>query len=117
MRVKIVEVVSCAVLDNGIRVLTATAVFQALSKSRKGKSSETYRADRMPSFINANNPQPFVDEQVKGWTELMTYIDLNGKEKTGYDARILRGAVKYPLPQKGFMQLRQSRTVRLSLLK
>jgi len=71
----------------------------------------------MPSFINANNPQPFVDEQVKGWTELMTYIDLNGKEKTGYDARILRGAVKYPLPQKGFMQLRQSRTVRLSLLK
>ena len=48
----------------------------------------------MPSFINANNLQPFVDQDLKGWTELMPYIDLNGKEKTGYDARILRGLCK-----------------------
>ncbi|MGB2527183.1 P63C domain-containing protein [Flagellimonas sp. SN16] len=85
---------SCAVLEDGTRVLTATAVFMAFDRPRKGKSSEEYRADRMPSFINANNLQPFVSEDVKEWTELISYRDLNGNEKQGYDARILRGLCK-----------------------
>ena len=45
----------CAVLDDGTRILTATSVFEAFDRPRKGKSSESYRADQMPSFINANN--------------------------------------------------------------
>lgn len=85
---------SCAVLEDGTRVLTASAVFTAFDRPRKGKSSEEYRADQMPSFINANNLQQFVSEELKGWTQLIPYIDLNGNEKTGYDARILRGLCK-----------------------
>lgn len=54
------KVLPCAVLSDGSRVLTATSVFEAFDRPRKGKSSEDYRADLMPSFINANNLQPFV---------------------------------------------------------
>ena len=88
------KTLSCAVLDNGMRILTATAIFDAFDRPRKGKSSEIYRADQMPSFINANNLQPFVDEQFKEWTNLVDYTDINGNHKQGYNARILRGLCK-----------------------
>ena len=84
----------CAVLSDGTRVLTATAVFQAFDRPRKGKSSEGYRADQMPSFINANNLQPFIDEAIMVWTRLIPYQTLSGAKRSGYDARILRGLCK-----------------------
>lgn len=85
---------TCAVLDDNRRILTATAIFDAFDRPRKGKSNETYRADQMPSFINANNLQPFVDDDIRGWTELIEYKDLNGQVKQGYNARVLRGLCK-----------------------
>lgn len=88
------KTLSSAVLDDGTRILTATAVFKAFDRIRKGKSSETYRADQMPSFINANNLQPFVNEQLLGWTKLIEYTSLNGSVKTGYNARLIRGLCK-----------------------
>ena len=88
------KVLPCAVLSDGSRVLTATSVFEAFDRPRKGKSSEDYRADLMPSFINANNLQPFVDNEFRGWTELIPYTSINGGQRQGYDARILRGLCK-----------------------
>ena len=88
------KVLPCAVLNNGTRILTASSVFEAFDRPRKGKSSESYRVDRMPSFINANNLQPFVDEELIGWTELIEYIDLKGFRRQGYNARILRSLCK-----------------------
>jgi hypothetical protein len=81
--------ISCAVLNDGTRILAATAVFKALERPRKGKSSESYRVDRMPSFLNANNLQPFIDEEVMEWTELVEYEDKGGKVKSGYNAKLL----------------------------
>ncbi|WP_333620928.1 P63C domain-containing protein [Sphingobacterium multivorum] len=88
------KMLSCAVLDDGTRILTASAVFKAFDRPRKGKSNEGYRADQMPSFLNANNLQVFVDEQLKGWTELIPYTGISGTTKSGYNARILRGICK-----------------------
>lgn len=48
----------------------------------------------MPSFLNANNLQPFVDEEVMEWTRLIEYKDLNGGIKAGYNAKLLRGICK-----------------------
>lgn len=90
----------CAVLSDGTRVLTATAVFQAFDRPRKGRSSEGYRADQMPSFIDANNLQPFVNEHIKVWTELIPYQTLSGAKRSGYDARILRGLCEVYLEAK-----------------
>lgn len=84
----------CAVLNDGTRIISATAVFEAFDRPRKGKSNEGYRADRMPSFINANNLQPYVDQQLMEWTRLIDYTDLHGAKKQGYNARIIRGLCK-----------------------
>lgn len=84
----------CAVLSDNTRVLSATSIFGAFDRPRKGKSSEDYRVDRMPSFINANNLQPFVNKELEQWTELIEYEDKNGRKKTGYNAHILRGLCK-----------------------
>ncbi len=102
------SILSCAVLNNGTRVLTATAVFKAFDRPRKGKSSESYRADQMPSFINANNLQPFINEQLKQWTEAIQYIDLNGTIRYGYNARVLRGLCKVYIDAKNANALHKS---------
>lgn len=88
------KILPCAVLDNGSRVLTAKSVFEAFDRPRKGKSSETYRVDWLPSFINANNLLPFVDDELKELTTLISYRAINGSQRVGYDARILRGLCK-----------------------
>ena len=46
---------SCAVLNDGTRILTNTAIFQAFDRPRKGKPSEEYRLKNVPAFITANN--------------------------------------------------------------
>lgn len=84
----------CAVLNDNTRILTASAVFDAFDRPRKGKSSESYRVDRMPAFINANNLQRFIGQELMEWTNPITYLDLHGNTKQGYNARILRGLCK-----------------------
>lgn len=43
---------SCAVLEDGTRILTNTAVFKAFEWPRKGKTSEEYRLKNTPAFFN-----------------------------------------------------------------
>ncbi|MBQ0073648.1 MAG: P63C domain-containing protein [Prevotella sp.] len=84
----------CAVLDNGMRVLSASSIFSAFDRPRKGKNNEIYRVDQMPSFLDANNLQPFVNTELMEWTNLISYIDTKGVERTGYNGHILRGLCK-----------------------
>lgn len=88
------KVLSCAVLDDGTRVLTATTVFQAFDRPRRGRATESYRAEHMPSFIDANNLQPFLGQEVRRWIKTIDYQTLSGSPRSGYDARILRGLCK-----------------------
>ena len=43
----------------------------------------------MPSFIDANNLQPFVGDDLKGVLNQIDFIDKNGKEDSAYNALIL----------------------------
>ena len=42
---------SCAVLDDGTRILTNTAIFQAFDRPRKGKPSEEYRLKNVSKIL------------------------------------------------------------------
>lgn len=98
----------CAVLNDNTRILTASAVFNAFDRPRKGKSSESYRADLMPPFINANNLQRFVNEDINRWTHPIIYLDLKGNIKRGYNAQILRGLCKVYIEAKKAKSLLKS---------
>lgn len=85
---------TCAVLDDGTRVLTQSAVFEAFGRPRRGKSAENSRADQVPSFMDANNLQPFVTKALMERINLIDYKAINGQSRSGYDARILRNLCK-----------------------
>lgn len=86
------RVIPCAVLNDGTRVLTASSVFDAFDRPRKGKALD--RVDQMPAFLDARNLQPFVDEELNAWTKLIQYKSLNRQILQGYNARILRAICK-----------------------
>lgn len=54
---------SCAVLEDGTRILTNTAVFKAFDRPRKGKPSEEYRLKNTPAFLTANNLSKYIERE------------------------------------------------------
>lgn len=84
--------VACAVLNNNLRVLTVVAVFSVFDRPRRGQASD--RAEAMPPFLDANNLQPYIDEELSSKLTPVPYIALDGSIRQGYDARLLRSICK-----------------------
>lgn len=80
---------NCAVLSDGTRVISRNAIFRAFGRTKRGRAKNEVRVPNMPSFIDANNLQPFIDGKLMGVLNQLNYINLNGKEENGYDANIL----------------------------
>ena len=85
---------NCAVLDDGTRILSLSAVYKALDRSPRSKIKVGNRADQMPSFLDAQNLQPYVRQGLKEMIKEVDYIDLNGKKSRGYNARIIPKVAK-----------------------
>lgn len=81
----------CAVLDDNSRVLTASSVFSAFHRSRKGMNSRLeIEGTKLPPFVAAKNLEPYISSDFLTRTMLIKYLDGN-QEKTGYLATILPG--------------------------
>lgn len=81
-------VIPCAVLTDGTRVISYSAVFKAFGRTKRGTQDDR-RVPDMPAFLNANNLQPFVSNDLKGVLDKIDYTDKNGKGGQGFDANIL----------------------------
>lgn len=82
-------VLECAVLDNGMRVLTATSVFKVFGRPRKGVNSRLeVDGTRLPPFIAAKNLKDFITQDLIDRTKLIEYIDGKSK-KSGYEANLI----------------------------
>ncbi|MDD3361523.1 MAG: hypothetical protein PHW34_07620 [Hespellia sp.] len=79
---------ACAVLDDGTRILTNTAVFAAFDRPRKGRPSEEYRLKNAPAFLTANNLAPYIEKEFADDDFSVVYIS-KGRELIGYRAEIL----------------------------
>lgn len=79
----------CAVLANGKRIISKSAIFRAFGRTKRGRKKDEIRAPNMPSFIDANNLQPFVSSQLKAALQPISYLTKSGKSGTGYPAEIL----------------------------
>lgn len=49
-----------AVIEDGTRVITQSAVFRAFGRTKRGRSKDDIRALNRPAFIDAKNLQPFI---------------------------------------------------------
>ena len=80
-----------AVLKDGTRVLNRAGVFRAFGRTRRGRAlAETTRVKDFPSFIDAQNLQPYISvDLAKELTEFQ-YISRSGKATNiGFKASIL----------------------------
>lgn len=81
--------IDCAVLDDGRRILSATSVFNAFDRTRKGMNSRLeIGGAKIPPFLAAKNLEPYISSDVIGAATPIIYMD-GTKEKTGYIATIL----------------------------
>jgi len=81
---------SCAVLEDGTRILTQTALFQAFGRARRGRTGADEKGSNLPDFILTNNLKPFIYRAFRGRTDFeVKYIGQNKKETVGYNAEIL----------------------------
>ena len=95
-----------AVLEDGTRVITQSAVFKAFGRTKRGRMKEEVRVPNMPAFIDANNIQPYINEDLKQVLNTITYTSKNGNELDGYDANIL------PLMCKMYLDARQAKVLK-----
>lgn len=86
--------ISCAVLDNGKRVLVERSMANALG--RKGGGAYWQRKKKgkggasLPEYVSARYLKEYVDDELKEKLEqAITYINQNGRLTTGVDATVL----------------------------
>ncbi|MGM0826571.1 MAG: P63C domain-containing protein [Pseudomonadota bacterium] len=77
--------ISCAVLSNGKRIITQTALFDAFDRPRKGEK----RIEGLPSIVGAKNLIPFVSDELREKAEPIHYYLQNGNVASGYDAELI----------------------------
>ena len=77
--------IDVAVLENGQRIITQTGVFKALDRPARGNA----RMVGIPTFMDAKNLQPFVNDELSAVIKKVVFLDKNGKSQQGFDANIL----------------------------
>ncbi len=74
-----------AVLEDGTRIISHSAVFKALGREPRGNA----RIDQIPAFMDAKNLQSLIKSDLRSLIKKISYLDKNGKRKEGYSADIL----------------------------
>ncbi|HEX7415138.1 MAG TPA: P63C domain-containing protein [Bacteroidia bacterium] len=75
----------CAVLNDGTRVLSVTAIFKAFDRPARGNA----RLINVPVFMDAKNLQSFIGEDLRDMIIPIHFIELNGNQAYGYNALLL----------------------------
>ena len=83
--------ISCAVLEDGRRIITQAAFLRAMGRARSPKAGTGVfsTVDELPFFLQAEALQPFISEELRGSTKPIFYINKQGGRGVGYDALLL----------------------------
>lgn len=82
----------CAVLDDGTRVLSGTAVFKAFGRKRRGVRSTSAKTDtgiKLPGFVDANNLKPFINQALMARITPVEFTTQSGQVLSGYECGVL----------------------------
>lgn len=82
-------VLKCAVLEDGMRLLTQRDVFAAFGRPRKGNQRVEIEGTKLPSFLDSNTLTPFLPDDFHEWTKPVDYINRKGRKASGYRADII----------------------------
>lgn len=109
--------ISCAVLENGTRILVERSMANALGKKGGGayweKKKQGEKSALLPEYIALKNLQPYISEGLQHkFDNPITYIDKQNRERTGVEATILGDIcdVWITAKEKGALTLKQAET-------
>lgn len=77
--------IACAVLSNGKRIITQTALFDAFDRPRKGEK----RIEGVPSIVGAKNLIPYISNELREKAQPIHYYLQSGGVTSGYDAELI----------------------------
>jgi len=81
---------SCAVLEDGRRILTQSDMMRALGRARQAKGRTHYDADvNLPAFLTAKNLKPFIPSDLYVTSSQIEFRLPSGQRAFGYQAEML----------------------------
>ncbi|MBU5220059.1 P63C domain-containing protein [Bacillus albus] len=84
---------TCAVLEDGSRIISRNAIFKAFGRTKRGRKKGEIRVANMPelpSFIDANNLAIYINGEIRDLLlNPVIYKAQNGREVTGYKAQLI----------------------------
>ncbi|MCG7598888.1 P63C domain-containing protein [Halomonas sp. McH1-25] len=81
---------TCAVLEDGTRVLTQSDMMRALGRARQAKGRSFYDADvNLPAFLTAKNLKPFISNDLYVTSSQVEFRLPSGQMAFGYKAEML----------------------------
>lgn len=82
--------ISCAVLDDGTRIVTQSDMMRALGRARQAKGRGYYDSDvNMPAFLSAKNLKPFIPKELEVASSQIQFRLPSGQRAFGYRAEML----------------------------
>jgi hypothetical protein len=87
------RLISCAVLETKLRVLTQETFLTTLGRAGKAKgghgSQRLIRSGGLPPFLAAENLHPFISDELRQAATPVVFRTVRGNRAFGYDARLL----------------------------
>lgn len=79
----------CVVLDDGQRLITKASVFKAFGRQQRGKKQTDSHLSNLPAFLQAQNLQAFVNDEILKLIQPIEYLVENGTTAIGYGAETI----------------------------
>lgn len=84
------KVLPVAVLNDGRRIITQTALFEAFGRPQRGSRAKADQdTPKLPGLIDANNLKQFITSELLAVIKPINYTDKNGRSSIGHDATVL----------------------------
>lgn len=108
--------ISCAVLENGKRLLTQQSFLKAVGRAanaKGGQGSERLTGEDkiingLPPFLAAQNLIPFISDELREATSPIVFRNSKGRKAYGYDAKLL------PMVCEVYLKARDNNVIYLS---
>ncbi len=81
--------ISCAVLENGQRVLSQAEFLEALGRHRKANVRKEGGEERIPAILQGKAINPFISKEILEKSRPLTFRTSNGARASGYRADLL----------------------------
>lgn len=105
------KAISCAVLENGRRVISESSMFSILERKKQGRKS---KAIELPAFLSADNLKPLIPSDLLKGSTIIQFAGKTGKKCYGYEATFIPQICKIYLDARnlGVLTKNQLPTVR-----